>query len=134
MSEREKNGIERVASSRGFAETVAHLESLIVKRGLTLFAKIDFSGDAKRAGPEMPPTQLLIFGNPKAGTPVMVAVPNAALDLPLKALISQDRNGKVWVNYNAPEYLRERHGIPADLLKNVSGVGALVEAALGKGA
>jgi uncharacterized protein (DUF302 family) len=95
-----------------------------------LFAKIDFSGDAKRAGLQMPPTMLLVFGNPKTGTPVMVASPTAALDLPLKVLFSQDTNGKVWLRYNAPEYLAERHSIPAELVKNIAGVGALVQAAV----
>ena len=123
-------GIEAVASPRTFEESVARFESVLGERGLTLFAKIDFSGDAKRAGLEMPPTILLIFGNPKAGTPVMVAAPTAALDLPLKVLFVQDANGKVWLRYNAPEYLAERHAIPAELVKNIAGVGALLQSAV----
>jgi uncharacterized protein (DUF302 family) len=105
------------------------VESVLKDKGLTIFARIDFSGDAKQAGLEMRPTQMLIFGNPKGGTPVMVAVPSAALDLPLKILISQDSSGKVWFSYNAPEYLAKRHAIPAGLAANISGVGALVKAA-----
>jgi uncharacterized protein (DUF302 family) len=122
--------IEAVASPRTFEESVARFESVLAERGLTLFAKIDFSGDAKRAGLEMLPTMLLVFGNPKGGTPVMVAAPTAALDLPLKVLFSQDMNGKVWLRYNAPVYLAERHAIPAELVKNIAGVGALVQAAV----
>ena len=78
----------------------------------------------------MPPTMLLVFGNPKAGTPVMVATPTSALDLPLKVLVSQDTNGKVWLRYNAPEYLAERHSIPAEFVENIAGIRALVQAAV----
>jgi uncharacterized protein (DUF302 family) len=113
-----------------FADSVAHFESLLAARGLTLFAKIDFAGDAKKAGMQMQPTMLLVFGNPKAGTPVMVAAPTTALDLPLKVLFSQDANGTVWLSYNTPEFLAERHRIPAELVKNIAGVRALVQAAV----
>ena len=130
MQSDSRAGIEVVASPRTFEESVARFESVLAERGLMLFAKIDFSGDAKRAGLQMPPTMLLVFGNPKTGTPVMVATPTAALDLPLKVLFSQDTNGKVWLRYNAPEYLAERHSIPAELVKNIAGVGALVQAAV----
>jgi uncharacterized protein (DUF302 family) len=130
MQSDSRAGIEVVASPRTFEESVARFESVLAERGLMLFAKIDFSGDAKRAGLQMPPTMLLVFGNPKTGTPVMVASPTAALDLPLKVLFSQDTNGKVWLRYNAPEYLAERHSIPAELVKNIAGVGALVQAAV----
>ena len=77
----------------------------------------------------MPPTQLLIFGNPKAGTPLMLASPTSALDLPLKALAWEDSGGKVWVSYNKPEYIKERHGLPDDLVQNIAGVKVLVEKA-----
>jgi uncharacterized protein (DUF302 family) len=127
MSADSRNGIETVASPRLFADSVAHFESLLAARGLTLFAKIDFAGDAKKAGLQMQPTMLLVFGNPKAGTPVMVAAPTTALDLPLKVLFSQDANGTVWLSYNAPEFLAERHRIPAELVKNISGICALVQ-------
>ena len=111
-------------------ETVSRFEALLKERGLTLFAKIDFSGDAEKASLQMPPTQMLIFGNPKGGTPVMVAAPGSALDLPLKVLISQDAQGQVWLSYNTPQYLAERHAIPADLVKNIAGTPVLVQAAV----
>jgi uncharacterized protein (DUF302 family) len=124
-----EHGMERVASTHDFAATVEKLESILKAKGLMIFAKIDFSGDAKSAGLEMAPTQMLIFGNPKGGTPVMVAAPSAALDLPLKVLIAQDSNGKVWLSFNSPEYLAERHAIPPALAQNISGVRGLVQAA-----
>ena len=123
-------GVEKVRSPRAFAETVARFEALLKERGLTLFAKIDFSGDAEKAGLQMSPTQMLIFGNPKGGTPVMVAAPGSALDLPLKVLISRDAQGQVWLSYNAPQYLAERHAIPAELVKNIAGTPVLVQAAV----
>jgi uncharacterized protein (DUF302 family) len=123
------NGIERVASSRGFDETVAHCEGLITAKGMMLFAKIDFTGDAKRVGLTMPQMMLLVFGNPKGGTPVMVAAPSAALDLPLKVLVTEEVDGKVWLSFNAPEYLAQRHGIPAELVANIAGIRGLVGAA-----
>jgi uncharacterized protein (DUF302 family) len=94
-----------------------------------VFARIDFSGDAVKAGLSMPPTQMLIFGNPKAGTPLMLAAPSVAIDLPLKALAWQDGGGQVWLSYNAPEYLKKRHGLPEALLPNIAGIKALVEQA-----
>lgn len=124
------HGVEKVRSPRAFAETVTRLEALLKERGLTQFAKIDFSGDAEKAGLQMPPTQMLIFGNPKGGTPVMLAAPGSALDLPLKVLISQDAQGQVWLTYNTPQYLAERHAIPAELVKNIAGTPALVQAAV----
>ena len=122
-------GIERVASSRGFEETVAHFEQLLAAKGMILFAKIDFTGDAKRAGLTMPRTMLLVFGNPKGGTPVMVAAPSSALDLPLKVLISEEADARVWLSFNSPEYLAVRHGIPAELVANIAGIRGLVGAA-----
>ena len=122
-------GIERVASSRGFDETVAHFEDLLKAKGMMLFAKIDFTGDAKRAGLTMPRMILLVFGNPKGGTPVMVAAPTSALDLPLKALVSEEGDGKVWLSFNSPEYLAQRHGIPPELVANIAGIRGLVAAA-----
>jgi len=129
MTMQTKYGIDVLVSRRSFADTISHLEGLLAAKGLTLFAKIDFTGDAKKSGLNMPPTQLLIFGNPKAGTPVMVAAPSSALDLPLKLLISQDAGGKVWISYNTPEYLAERHAIPADLVKDIAGIAPLARAA-----
>lgn len=125
-----QNGLEKVKSPRNFAGTVTRFESLLTATGLTLFAKIDFSGDAERSGLKMPPTLMFLFGNPKAGTPVMLAVPDVAIDLPLKVLISEDSNGVVWVSYNAPEYLALRHGIPENLAPNLAGIRPLVKAAV----
>src|SRR3984885_2442853 len=122
-------GIERVASTRGFDETVAHFEQLITSKGMMLFANIDFTGDAKRAGLTMPRTRLLVFGNPKGGTPVMVAAPSSALDLPLKVLVSEEADGKTWLSFNSPEYLALRHGIPAEFMANIAGIRGLVGAA-----
>ena len=123
------HGIERVASTHGFEETVSHFEQLVAAKGMLLFAKIDFTGDAKRAGLTMPRMILLVFGNPKGGTPVMVAAPSSALDLPLKVLVSEEADGKVWLSFNAPEYLAQRHGIPAELVANIAGIRGLVAAA-----
>jgi uncharacterized protein (DUF302 family) len=123
------NGVVNVASSHSVSETIDRLESLARSKGLTVFARIDFSGDATRAGLAMPPTQMLIFGSPKAGTPLMLAAPSVAIDLPLKALAWQDGGGRVWVSYNAPEYLKSRHGLPEALLPNIAGIKALVEQA-----
>jgi uncharacterized protein (DUF302 family) len=95
-----------------------------------VFAWIDHSGEASKVGLSMPQTQLLIFGSPKGGTPVMVAAPTVAIDLPLKVLLSCDAEGKVWLSYNAPEYLQKRHDIPEELLKNISGVAGLVQQAV----
>ena len=94
-----------------------------------IFARIDFSGDAGRAGLHMRPEQMLIFGNPKGGTPLMLAAPSAAIDLPLKILVAKDSQGKVWISYNSPDYLKERHGLPDNLLPNIAVVQALAAAA-----
>ncbi|SAK80313.1 camphor resistance protein CrcB [Caballeronia glebae] len=123
------NGVVTIASAHGAVATADKLEALIRARGLMLFARIDFSGDAARAGLAMPPSQLLVFGNPRAGTPLMQAVPTAALDLPLKALAWEDADGRAWLSYNAPDYLQARHGLDASLMQPVSGVAALAEAA-----
>ena len=124
-----ENGIVSTASNHSVPETLDRLESIAKAKGITIFARIDFSGDAARNGLEMRPTQLLIFGNPKAGTPLMVAAPSAALDLPLKALAWEDASGKVWISYNAPEYIGARHGLPEALLQNIAGIKTLVEMA-----
>ncbi|MGA6980120.1 MAG: DUF302 domain-containing protein [Candidatus Sulfotelmatobacter sp.] len=120
------NGLLQVASPRSVDETVQSLKSVISKQGLQLFALVDHSGEAEKVGLKMRPTKLLIFGSPKGGTPLMVAAPSVAIDLPLKALVSEDEQGKVWISYNSPEYLQQRHGIPNELLKNIAGVGTLV--------
>jgi len=126
----EGNGLMQVASRRTVEETVQRLESILAERGLQLFVLVDHSGEAAKVGMKMRPTKLLIFGSPKGGTPVMVAAPTLAIDLPLKALVSEDENGKVWVSYNTPEYLQQRHAVPQELVKNIAGVGALVAKAV----
>jgi uncharacterized protein (DUF302 family) len=123
------NGIVTVASARSGAATAERLKQLIRERGLMLFSCIDFSGDAERAGLALSFSQLVIFGNPKAGTPLMQCAPTAALDLPLKVLVWEDADGRTWLSFNSIEYLRQRHGLPDDLMKPLSGVVALVEAA-----
>jgi uncharacterized protein (DUF302 family) len=125
------NGLVHLSSAHSVSETLARLELIVRSKGLTILAKIDHSGDAAKAGLEMRPTQLLIFGNPRSGTPLMVASPTAAIDLPLKALAWQDEDGKVWLTYNSPEYLTERHAIPDSLAKNIAGIGPICEEAAG---
>ncbi len=121
------NGIIDTPSSHSVDETVELLKSILRENGINLFALVDHSGEAEKAGMKMPPTKLLIFGNPRGGTPVMLAAPSIALDLPLKILVREDSQRKVWVSYNSPEYLKKRHGVPDDLIKNIAGVGALVQ-------
>jgi uncharacterized protein (DUF302 family) len=123
-------GIIDIPSPYSVPETLARLQSILKEKGVTVFALVDHSGEAAKAGLEMSPTQLLIFGSPKGGTPLMVAAPSVAIDLPLKALAWQDAQGKVWLSYNAPEYLQARHGIPAELLKNIAGPAALLQKAV----
>jgi uncharacterized protein (DUF302 family) len=106
-------------------ETVEKLEAILRNKGVMLFAVVDHSGEAAKAGIEMRPTKLLIFGNPKAGTPLMLASPRSAIDLPLKILVWEDAQGKVWVTYNSPAYLQARHGLPAELVANIAVVDAL---------
>jgi uncharacterized protein (DUF302 family) len=106
------------------------LEAVIATRGLAIFARIDHSGEAAKLGLEMQPTELLIFGSPRSGTPLMIASPSLALDLPLKALAWQDIEGVVWLSYNSPEYLQQRHDIPEALIKNIAGIRALCEEAV----
>jgi len=120
-----ENGILRTASNHSVEETVARLQSTLQSKGVKLFTIIDHSGEAASAGLKMPNTKLLIFGNPKAGTPLMLASPSAALDLPLKILIAEDATGKVWISYNAPAYLQTRHNLPPDLLPNIAVIEAL---------
>ena len=124
------NGVLQIASPYSVEETVKRLESILGERSVRVFALVDHSGEAEKVGMKMRPTKLLIFGNPKGGTPVMVAAPTVAIDLPLKALVWEDENGKVWVSYNSPEYLQQRHGVPEDLIKNIAVVGALVAKAM----
>jgi uncharacterized protein (DUF302 family)/uncharacterized membrane protein YidH (DUF202 family) len=125
------NGIVTIASHQSVDQTVDKLQAVLQAKGVKLFALIDHSGEAQRAGLEMRPTKLLIFGNPKGGTPLMVAAPTVAIDLPLKLLVWEDAAGKVWITYNAPTYLQARHGFPQDLIENIAVVDALAKAGAG---
>jgi uncharacterized protein (DUF302 family) len=118
----QEKGIIRIRSAHSAPISMDRLEAQVHARGLTVFALVDFSGDASRVGLTMPFTQLLMFGNPRSGTPVMSASPSAALDLPLKVVVSEDSGGLVWLACNDPLYLQQRHLIPEDVLKNISGV------------
>ena len=120
-----ENGIVSIPSDHSVDETVSHIEQILQTKGITLFAVVDHSGEAAKVGMIMPPTKLLIFGSPKAGTPLMLAAPGIALDLPLKILVSEDAGGKTWISYNSPTYLAERHSLPSTLLAPLSGVEAL---------
>jgi uncharacterized protein (DUF302 family) len=124
------NGLLQVASKYGVDETVKRLEGVLAERGVRVFTVIDHSGEAEKVGMKMRPTKVVIFGNPKGGTPLMVAAPSLAIDLPLKVLVAEDEGGKVWVSYNSPEYLQQRHGVPEDLIKNIAVAGALVAKAV----
>lgn len=129
MTKPANKGIVSVPSNHTVDVTVNRIEQLLRDKAVALFALIDHSGEAEKAGLKMPPTKLLICGNPKAGTPLMLHSPSAAIDLPLKLLISEDSGGKVWISYNTPKYLQERHDLPEALLVNVSVVEALAAAA-----
>lgn len=124
------NGLVRILSPRSVSDSLQRLEEILRSKGMTIFARIDHSGEAAKVGLEMHPTQVLLFGSPKGGTPMMVAAPSVAIDLPLKALVAEDDQGKVWITYNSPEYLQQRHGIPDDLIKNLAGAGALLQKAV----
>jgi uncharacterized protein (DUF302 family) len=113
-------------SPHSVPETIQRLSALLKSKGVAIFALIDHSGEAEKAGLKMRPTQLLIFGNPKGGTPLMLAAPSTAIDLPLKALVWEDADGKVWLSYNSPDYLQQRHGFPADLEKNIAAIEPLL--------
>jgi uncharacterized protein (DUF302 family) len=123
-------GIKVLAASSSVDETMDRVQSLAQKRGLTVFARINFAKDAAAVGLTMQPAQLLILGSPAAGTPLMVAAPGSALDLPLKVLAWQDPANRCWVSFNSPEYLQQRHGFPAALMANVAGLEKLVLAAI----
>lgn len=124
-------GIIRLASRHSVVATVDRLEASLKQRGIMVFARIDFSGDAGRAGLEMRPQQMLIFGNPKAGTPLMLQVPVVGLDLPLKVLAWEDAGSKVWVAYKDPQYIVRRYGIEAALAANLAAVVPIIQAAAG---
>jgi len=125
MTESRNNGIIDAPSNHSVGQAVEKLKGVLAAKGVTLFTLIDHSGEADKVGMKMPPTKLLIFGNPKAGTPLMLAAPSSAIDLPLKILIWGDARGKTWLSYNSPEYLQKRHGLPQELLQNIATVETL---------
>jgi uncharacterized protein (DUF302 family) len=126
---RHETGIVDVESSHSVDETVGKLRAILEAKGITLFALVDHSGEAEKAGFSMLPTKLLIFGSPKAGTPLMLAAPSIALDLPLKLLVWEDPEGKAWMSYNSAGYLADRHGVPPEFLGVLGSVAGLVAAA-----
>jgi uncharacterized protein (DUF302 family) len=131
MTEVRDNGIVQIPSIHSVDETVQKLKDMLQAKGVMLFAVVDHSGEAAKAGMQMPNTKVLIFGSPKAGTPVMLGAPSIALDLPLKILVAEDEAGKVSVTYNSAQYLAERHGVPPELMKNLAVIEALANAAAG---
>ena len=129
MNKAMNNGIVDKPTNHSVDETVEKLKEILQSRGVALFATVDHSGEAAKVGMKMPPTKLLIFGSPKAGTPLMLASPSVAIDLPLKILIWEDAQGKAWLSYNSPAYLQERHSIPAELMQNIAVIEALASKA-----
>jgi uncharacterized protein (DUF302 family) len=125
MAQATDNGIVSIPSNHSVDETVEKLKGILDAKGVTLFALVDHSGEAEKAGLHLRPTKLLIFGNPKAGTPLMIAAPGIAIDLPLKILVWEDAGGQVWISYNSPAYLQARHQVPPDLMQNIAVVEAL---------
>jgi uncharacterized protein (DUF302 family) len=124
-----ENGIVDKPSNHSVEQTVERLKNILQSKGVTLFTVIDHSGEAQKVGMKMPDTKLLIFGSPKAGTPLMLAAPSIALDLPLKILVWEDAQAKIWVSYNSPAYLQARHGLPPELLANIAVIEALASKA-----
>src|SRR5258708_6911052 len=120
MEPNPERGIIRISSKLSVDETVARLQGILQAKSVKLFTVVDHSGEAASAGLKMPNPKLLIFGNPKAGTPLMLASPSLALDLPLKILIAEDAAGKVWISYNTPAYLQARHHLPPALMRNIA--------------
>ena len=129
LAVQKEEGIVKIPSHHSVDETVDKLKAILQSKGVTLFALVDHSGEAEKVGMKMPPTKLLSFGNPKGGTPLMLASPSVAIDLPLKILVAEDLQGKVWISYNSAEYLKERHGLPPNLLPNIAVVETLATAA-----
>ena len=121
-----ENGLTTLSSIHSAKTTMDRLEADVKAKGLTVFARIDHAAGAKEVGMQLRPTELLIFGNARGGTPLMQALQTTGIDLPLKALAWEDANGNVWLSYSKPEYLKERHGLPDELVKNISGIKELV--------
>ena len=132
MTATQDNGMVSRPSEHSVDETLRRISAILHTKGVTLFALIDHSGEAAKVGFKMPTTKLLIFGTPTSGTPLMLAAPTSAIDLPLKILLSEDGEGRVWVSWNAPAYLGQRHGIPSEMLTNIEVVEALVSASVAK--
>lgn len=124
------NGIISKASKNSVPETLSRLESVLKSKGITVFARIDHSGEAEKVGLKMRPTELLIFGNPRTGTALMNSSPSVAIDLPLKALVWQDESGKVWVSYNSPAYMKQRHDLKDEFMKNIAAIDTLIDQVL----
>jgi uncharacterized protein (DUF302 family) len=124
------DGLVQVISRYSVDETVRRLQAAFADKGLKVFDVVDHSGEAEKAGLKMRPTKVIIFGSPKAGTPLMVAAPSLAIDLPLRALVAEDAGGKVWVTYNSPDYLKTRHGVPEELVNNLAGAGVVIAKAV----
>jgi uncharacterized protein (DUF302 family) len=125
------NGIVTKASKHSVQETMDRFAAAATERGFTIVARVNHAGAAAKAGLRLRPTQLLIFGNPKGGTPIMVAAPTAGIDLPLKALAWEDANGKVWLSYNSPAWLKARHDIRG-VEKPLTGMGKALAAMAAK--
>jgi uncharacterized protein (DUF302 family) len=123
------NGLVHLISARSTSDTMSVLEAIVVGKNLRIMARIDHAKEAAEAGLQMRPAALLIFGNPRSGTPVMIASPSAAIDLPLKVLVWEDVEGRVWISYNSPRYLKERHQIPEDVMGNLAGIESICEQA-----
>jgi uncharacterized protein (DUF302 family) len=125
-----KDGLIHTSSPFSVPDTLQKLETILHDKGMTIFARIDHSGEAAKVGMQMRPTQLLIFGNPRGGTPPMLVAPTLAIDLPLKALVWEDDQGKVWITHNSVEYLQRRHGFPREFLANLAGAATLIQKAV----
>ena len=125
MAPNTNTGIVSKQSNHTVDETLKNLTRALETKGVTVFSIVDHSGEAEKVGLKMRPTKLIIFGNPKAGTALMLAAPSVAIDLPLKILVSEDEGGRVWISYNSPDYVMQRHGVPADLLQNIAVVETL---------
>jgi uncharacterized protein (DUF302 family) len=126
-----QEGIQAIASRHSVDDIVSRLQALLLEKNIQLFALIDHSGEAKAVGLDMPPTKLLIFGSPRAGTPLMLAAPSTALDLPLKILVAEQPNGEVSLSWNDPAWLQQRHGFPKEMQSVIAAVGALAAKAAG---
>lgn len=129
LSSEQGNGLVHLKCGHSVPETIVRLESILGEHGLRIFARIDHSAAAAEAGLKMRPTVVLIFGNPSVGTPMMIAAPSLAIDLPFKALVWEDNAGSVWLTYNTPEYLKKRHGVPEALIGSLGGLANLVRQA-----